>query len=551
VLRAGLRGDTLDAVLFSRTDPVPRAPEIVATLETVFPPAPGRHVVGPMALIGWGTPTVVTFELALLLELPAPLRLVVLGRMRVLLPGPDEASALVKLNLDALGVLELDRRQASVDATLHDSNVAGFAVSGDMALRASWGERPSLALVVGGFHPRFQAPPGFPALRRVAIALSTGDDPRLRLEAYLALTSYTVQLGARLDLFVSAAGFSLAGTLSFDALVAFEPFTFDVEIAGTVALMAGSTTLMAVDLRLRLTGPAPWRARGTATFQLLFFKVTVSFDARFGAERTLPPSARVDVFPLLREALTDPRNWRTLPPGGDAAIVTLRPMPAAAGEILVHPLGGLAVTQRVVPLDREIGRFANAPPRDHRRFRLESVAVGDSVRAHAPTFEPFARGQFAALSDAERLSSPDFDRMPAGVSVAAGDPTAGPERTVTLEYESILLTRDGVPAPPYRPPAAAVARMASSGAAGVAELRRRGRGAFAVDDGAPIAVTEPEWVVTSRDSLVAVAGAADTDGSYTSALEALTDLRTRDPRARAGAQVVRRSEIPTSSEALR
>ncbi|MFF5713816.1 DUF6603 domain-containing protein [Streptomyces sp. NPDC012756] len=101
-----LPSKALDSVLFPR-DPLSRAPEIVATLGAVFPPTPGRHVVGPMARIGWGTPTLLTLDLALLLELPTPVRLVLLGRLRMALPT-EEAAAVV-VNMDVLGVIDFER----------------------------------------------------------------------------------------------------------------------------------------------------------------------------------------------------------------------------------------------------------------------------------------------------------------------------------------------------------------------------------------------------------------------------------------------------------
>jgi hypothetical protein len=272
VLRAGVRERALDSILFSRDDPIPRAAQIVSTLRAVFPPAPNRFVFGPMAIIGWGSPTILTIELAVLLELPAPIRLVLLGRLRALLPGPEEDTAVVRLNLDVLGIIDFGRRELSLDATLYDSTIAKFAISGDMALRASWGEQPGFALSAGGFHPRFQPPPGFPALRRLAISLSTEESPRLRLESYLAVTSNTVQIGARLDVYVEAGGFALVGMISFDGLVQFNPFLLDLELAGAFALKRDSRTLMGVDIRIRLTGPAPWHARGEATFQFLIFR---------------------------------------------------------------------------------------------------------------------------------------------------------------------------------------------------------------------------------------------------------------------------------------
>src|SRR3712207_6892940 len=54
----------------------------------------------PMAVIGWGTPTILTLKLALLLELPDPVRLVVLGRVSARLPS--ERRPLLRLEMDAV-----------------------------------------------------------------------------------------------------------------------------------------------------------------------------------------------------------------------------------------------------------------------------------------------------------------------------------------------------------------------------------------------------------------------------------------------------------------
>ena len=62
-LRAGLRNRTLDAVLFPK-DPVTNAGRLLAALRTVFPPTRDKHVAGPMLLLTWGAPTIVTAELA-------------------------------------------------------------------------------------------------------------------------------------------------------------------------------------------------------------------------------------------------------------------------------------------------------------------------------------------------------------------------------------------------------------------------------------------------------------------------------------------------------
>ena len=46
-----------------------------------------------------------------------------------------------------------------------------FPLTGSAALRRVPG-RTGFALAVGGFHPRFPVPPGFPALQPVTVALT-------------------------------------------------------------------------------------------------------------------------------------------------------------------------------------------------------------------------------------------------------------------------------------------------------------------------------------------------------------------------------------------
>src|SRR5829696_2564230 len=433
VLRAGVRSRSLDAILFSQDDPTPRAPQIVSTLQSVFPPARDRFTFGPMALIGWGTPTVLTIEVALVLELPSPVRLMILGRLKAALPKPD--AALVKINMDAFGLIDFERREASVDATLYDSTVGSFALTGDMALRAGWGDQPAFLLSIGGFHPAFSPPPGLPVLRRLAIALSTGNNPRLRAEAYLAITSNTVQIGAGLEFYVEALGFNLSGGFGFDALLQLSPFLFQVDIRAHLALRRGRTMLAGIEVTVHLDGPTPWHARGVAKLKILFFSVSVQFEATFGDPAEIQPRESVRIWEeRLKPELENVRNWSAQLPDDAGRLAAFRD----SGEVLVHPLGSASVSQRIVPLGHEITRFGAAEPDGPRRFQItgcEGLALGD------PTFDFFAPAQFFEMSDDEKLSSPSFDRMPSGANFAAdtGTVVCGDAKVTPLAYETIVV----------------------------------------------------------------------------------------------------------------
>ena len=221
----------LDNVLFP-TDVIDNAPAILNDVETLFPPTSGHYVFGPLAKIGWGTPTLVDGELGLIIEYPGPV-LTVIGTVHAALPTQDEA--VVELNLDVGGVLDFPNKKFSLDASLHDSYVGDFPITGDMAMRMNWGQNPNFALSLGGFNPHYNPPAGFPKLKPVSVDLGSNGNPSIVLSGYMALTSNTAQLGAKVQANISKDGASISGFLSFDALFVFSPFSFEADIEGASA----------------------------------------------------------------------------------------------------------------------------------------------------------------------------------------------------------------------------------------------------------------------------------------------------------------------------
>ena len=113
-------------------------------------------------------------------------------------------------------------------------------------------------------NPRFNPPAAldFPKLKRITIDFTRRDNPRLRLSAYLALTSNTLQIGARAELYVGVSQLSLQGALGFDVLIRFSPFGFVADLSGEVAVKWGSHTLLGISLEATLSGPDPLVIRG-------------------------------------------------------------------------------------------------------------------------------------------------------------------------------------------------------------------------------------------------------------------------------------------------
>ena len=334
-LRAAIKADKLSAVLFPK-NAITNAAQILGQIDALFPTVPGRFLFGPMALIGWGTPTILTAAIAVVLELPEPVRILLLARVAV--RAPTDVSPVVRITMDALGVLDLGKGELDLDATLFDSRLVTFTLSGNMALRANWQTDREFLLAVGGFHPSFTPPANFPALQRITIDMPSGPVSKLRLSAYLAITSNTVQFGANLDVFIGVSGYGLAGHLGFDALLQLDPLLFVADISGKVALMAGGDDLMSVGLDATLSGPAPWHIAGKFSIHIVFFDVTISFSHSWGDEAASPAPAVIDVAQLLAATFADPRSWDAQLPAGVHMLVALRQI-ADPSSVLAHPLG--------------------------------------------------------------------------------------------------------------------------------------------------------------------------------------------------------------------
>ncbi|HEY2253978.1 MAG TPA: DUF6603 domain-containing protein, partial [Planctomycetaceae bacterium] len=126
-LHAGLRAHTLDSILFP-PDPIVNAPAIISNVRSFFPPADGRFVFGPMLELGWGTPTLITLALGVILEVPDPVRLAIIGLIDAGLPTEDVP--LISLHIDVLGTIDFGAKKLQISGSLFDSNVLIYSLSG-------------------------------------------------------------------------------------------------------------------------------------------------------------------------------------------------------------------------------------------------------------------------------------------------------------------------------------------------------------------------------------------------------------------------------------
>lgn len=557
-LRTGLKEQTLDSVMFPK-DPIRNAPQILSNLNKVFPPAPGHHLFGPMVQISWGTPTLITAELALVLEFGRRLRLLILAQIAAILPDPK--NDLVRIHMDAVGVIDFDQGTAELDATLRDSRLLKkFVLTGDMAMRLRWQSSPSFALAVGGLHPAFNPPPNFPKLERIAINLSAGDNPRLRCEAYFAITSNTVQWGARAELYASAAGFSVHGDIGYDVLIQFDPFFFIADFHAQLQLKRGSTNLFKVRLEGSLSGPRPLHIKGKATFEILWWDFSIRIDKTLFEGEKPPLPAPVDVFPLLQEALRNPGNWVGQLPTG-RPVTTLREKRGAEKHVLLHPLGSLTVKQTVVPLEFDIERFGQTVPAGARRFTIKVDLSGHTLDIKQEN-DFFARAQFVKMTDDQKLSAPSFESMVAGITMSSDAfsfSTAGADliEINTIEFETWILDEDSdtlrrsdaelpkQPAAPvllYQLSPQLLLKQASFGAAANSDIRRTGNARYRITTAGKYQIAKEGWSLITSENLQPASKAA----SYSEATQELQEIQQKDPARAAGLKIARLSEIQST-----
>jgi hypothetical protein len=426
-LAEGIRTNAIKSILFPE-NVIANISRIISDIKQFFPPQPDHFVVGPMAKLGWGTPSIITVEVGLLLDLPNPMFAIV-GVLKAVLPA--EEAPILRLQVNFLGVVDFDRGYVFFRADLFDSRLLVYPITGSMAFLVSWGEAKAFALSVGGFHPDFRdlptipaLPDGFRSMARIGISLLSDDHPRLKVESYFAVTSNTVQFGARVELYAEAAGFNVYGFLGYDVLFQFDPFRFVAKLSGGIALRRHSSVIAGVNISATLTGPTPWDARGKATLELLFFSISVGFHATWGDPPPAIAPATEDLLKLLRREFTDTRNWRADLPPNNHLHVSIRQieLPAATAMLVVHPAGVLTFSQRSLPLEAfVIEKFGSRKPFAENKFKITNAnSDGAGIPADFQNVrEQFALANFLELSDSEKLSRKSFDNLPSGFKLTA------------------------------------------------------------------------------------------------------------------------------------
>lgn len=441
-LAAGIKTGAINSIMFP-PDPIANAPRIISDLRAFFPPYEGKFLIGPMIKLGWGTPTLISVAFGLIIEIPGNIAIV--GVLRIALP--EATIPIVTINVAFVGSIEFDRKRIWFFAALFDSRILFMTLEGDMGLLMDFGSDPNFVLSVGGFHPQFNPPPlPFPNPRRIHLDVLRTPVARITVENYFAITTNTVQFGCRAEFFYGVSAFNLHGHFSFDALFQFSPFRFQIDITFSLGMDVFGVGVFTVRLKFRLSGPAPWNARGTATLSidlwLFSIDISVDFDITWG-EADNPKLPAIKGVPLLVTEFGKPDNWVARIPANVNLLVSLRKLDTTTEKLVLHPVGTLAISQKRVPLGIRVDKIGNNPVDDAHLFSVNVASPGLAKKADAK--ERFAIAQYQDMSDADKLSRPAYQEIEAGVELAFDGKQLGSSKVTKriVRYEVKVNDIDG------------------------------------------------------------------------------------------------------------
>ncbi len=440
-LRTSLRDGSINHLLFPE-NPLRDRNMILATVGQAFPVADGHYVFGLMGKIGWGSPTLITLDAGIIIEFPQPVRMVILGVLRALLPS--EQNPILRLQVNFIGNIDFQKKQISFDAVIFDSRILNYTLSGDMAFRLYQGNNPLFLISAGGFHPNFQPPAAANVnnLQRLRLAISDTDDFRLILSSYFAVTSNTVQFGSQADFYAHIyKKWDAVGYFSFDVLFQFSPFYVSFSIGISLAIRRDGDTKLSLDIQASVSGPGPWHFRGKVEIDIWLLTYTKNIDRTFGNGVSQPALENVSVKGLLKQALERVESWEASNPPLGNDLIAVKEIPKVAGKMVINPFATLMVRQQVVPLNLQLGRYGNKQINGPRKLDIFSAHFGNSNSPAVALTEIkdfFAPGEYLQLTKDERLYRPSFEQFKSGVKFKGTEAyKGGAFVSKLLEYELI------------------------------------------------------------------------------------------------------------------
>ncbi|GAA2108518.1 hypothetical protein GCM10009841_29020 [Microlunatus panaciterrae] len=429
-LSARLSSGSAGNVLFCE-DPVRNAPAIFDDLAAFFPAADGVFVVGPTFQIVWLY--IVRLDVGVLVELPGPSKIIIVGSARATIPGLGSAVPLVNLRVDMLGGIDFAASLVFFDASLVDSSVlAIFTLTGDATFRMSYGASPYVLLSIGGFHPSYNPEPiKIRRLQRASAGYSidAGVHIYLRSTFYFAFTPNTLQLGAGVEAGLEIGPVAAHGHFEFDALVQFRPFYFEFILSAGFDIEFDDVSLCSVSINGKVSGPGPLVIAAAVSFKILFVRFSFDTTYRLGSGNGDVP--RVDIA-VLDELAKEVHRLDNIHTENTERQVILKKI-TVKDVAVVAATATVVWTQRLAPFEIRLQRFGGTPLSQQYQVSLDSAVKGDPVR------EPFGLGSYADVSGAEALNTAAFHREIAGIALSTGVSPGGTEMKRTVKITVIKI----------------------------------------------------------------------------------------------------------------
>lgn len=435
-LRGSVATGGLKTLLFPEGDVAAQAPQILASLEAFFPQSPKRFAGGLFVRLLWGTGDLWVTDLGVIVSLPRPVKVALIGSSTVRLLTevgkqklknkealkPEDEVACIRL--DVFGAYDGGVPEVSVQAELIDSHVAHLPLRGGAFFLWRGGESPTFVLSVGGYHPEFDVPPGLIVPSRLSYGIET-KAVTLSLEAYLALTSNTLQFGANVSLRAELPAINVTGRLGFDVLITFRPFGFAADLyAGLAIETKGGRTLASVSVEAKLTGPGHWTVFARVEIKVLGVKIAGEVSTEFGKDPGDPPAAQaVDLLDTVHSEADDDGSWQL--ERSRSGLVLAEDTDA----LVLLPRDLLRVEQRLAPLGEVLQHHHGQPLLDAagdpaETLELDFVVADPDIDAAAAD-QPFAPSTWQQLDDSQRLSAPSFVKKASGLGLTSSAERSG------------------------------------------------------------------------------------------------------------------------------
>ncbi len=425
---------------------------IRSTTEGLFPVRQKQFYFGVLGRISFEP--ILTCDFGLILQLPNPVEIIIVGALKV--SAGDSLDDIISINVYFAGGLNFEEG-LWFDASIVDSRIVGISLEGDMAFRLFWGgASKGFLLSIGGFHPAYKPEEGMMVsdMKRLSMGLDYGI-VKIKLETYLAVTSNSFQIGADLTLNIGWESFGIHGYAGFDTLFQFDPFLFMFDIRAGVAVTCGGWELLAIHLALELSGPAPWRAAGSASFNFIFIPISIGFDIEWGDSTPELPSTEISVLELLDKEIKNVKNWSVKEALTTNGVQLREDQGASTSEtdtIIVQPFSSISFNQSSLPFvtkdstgDLTLTSFEkmdicnNARIVDYCSIKLEgltfrsnnsSIHIGESLTMEHNDFAP---SLYKLLSIEDKIKSKSYVKYNSGFTFTP--PKSSPKEGRELIFE--------------------------------------------------------------------------------------------------------------------